>query len=66
LTAPSARSAGGVTLAGQSFGPRTSTGVLAGPPQVWTVSAVRGRYAVSLPAASAALLELPASAAGSP
>jgi hypothetical protein len=66
LTAPSARSASRVTLAGQSFGPRTLTGELAGPLHVSMPSEIGGRYVVSLPAASAALLVLSPSAAGSP
>ena len=58
LTAPSLGSAGGVSLGGQTFGSATTTGVLAGAPEVSTVSSVDGRYAVSLPAGSAALLTL--------
>jgi len=58
LTAPSLRSSDGVSLGGQTFGSSTSTGVLSGTPEVSTVSPVDGRYAVSLPAGSAALLTL--------
>jgi hypothetical protein len=58
LTAPGLGSAGGVSLGGQTFGSATTTGVLAGAPEVSTVSSVDGRYAVSLPAGSAALLTL--------
>jgi hypothetical protein len=58
LLAPSLRARGGVTLGGRTFGPRTTTGQFAGPPQTQAVVA-RGRsYAVSLPPASAALLTL--------
>jgi hypothetical protein len=53
LQAPSARSRGGVTLGGQQVGP---DGRLHGGRLVARVSAVRGRYRLSLPAASAALI----------
>jgi hypothetical protein len=66
LSAPSVRSRNGVTLAGQSFGPSTSTGVLAGAPDASTVAAVDGGYGVSLPAGSAALLTVGPQAAPSP
>jgi hypothetical protein len=56
LTAPSVQSRSGVTLAGQSFGARTFTGVL--PGHASSVKPVGGRYAVALPAASAAMLVL--------
>jgi hypothetical protein len=58
LTAPSLRSSDGVSLGRQTFGPSTSTGVLAGAPEVSPVSPVDGRYAVPLPGGSAALLTL--------
>lgn len=58
LTAPSASATGGVTLGGQSFGAQTGTGVLAGPSQRDPVSGRNGRYAVALPATSAAMLVL--------
>jgi len=58
LTAPAARAPSGVTLAGQSFGARTFTGLLAGGLRVSSVAPVRRRYAVQLPAASAAMLVL--------
>ena len=45
-------------LAGQSFGPQTSTGVLAGRPQTASVAEDDGRYPVALPPASAAMLVL--------
>ena len=64
LTAPSASARSGVTLGGQSFGPQTTTGVLAGPAQHAPVSEDDGRYAVELPPASAAMLVLSARATG--
>lgn len=58
LQAASAYATGGVTLGGESFGARTDTGMLAAPQP--TVLAPRsGTYAVTLPAASAALMTLP-------
>jgi hypothetical protein len=62
LEAPGVHATGGVTLGGQSFGSATSTGMLAGKPQTTTVSPVGGAYVISLPAASAAMLTIPASA----
>ncbi len=62
LAAPAVRSSSWVTLAGQSFGPRTFTGRLGGRLDVSTVAAVRGRYEVTVPAGSAALLVLSAPA----
>ena len=56
--APSVGSHSGVRLGGQSFGARTSTGVLAGRPEVATVAPVGGHYLVALPAESAAVLML--------
>jgi hypothetical protein len=56
LRAPGAYATGGVTLGGRSFG-RTATGVL-GAPQVQSIQRRGGSYAVTLPAASAALLTL--------
>jgi hypothetical protein len=58
LEAASAYATGGVTLGGESFGARTGTGVLA-PPRPTALSPRSGVYAVTLPAASAALLTLP-------
>jgi Glycosyl hydrolase family 79 C-terminal beta domain len=63
LAAPSVRSASGVTLAGQSFGRLTSTGLLAGRPQHLTVEARGGAYLVRVPAVSAAMLVVRPSAA---
>ncbi len=58
LRAPSASAHGGVTLANQSFGPRTSTGVLGGARHTIALGATRGVYSLRLPAASAALVTL--------
>jgi hypothetical protein len=59
LLAPGVHATSGVTLGGQSFGPATTTGLLAGAAQIASVGAERGAYRVRLPAASAALLMLP-------
>ena len=56
LTAPSVEDHGGVTLGGQSINP--ATGRLDGPLSTTTVSAHSGRYPVTVPAGSAALLAL--------
>jgi hypothetical protein len=53
LRAPSLAAASGVTLAGQSF---DSTGILTGRLQADRVVPAVGRYVVSVPAASAALV----------
>jgi hypothetical protein len=58
LTAPSAWSRSGVTLAGQSFASRTSTGRLAGPQRRAVIPMVHGRYDIQLPGMSAAMLVL--------
>jgi hypothetical protein len=58
LSAPGVGARGGVTLAGQSFGARTFTGVPSGQPLDQPVSPVHGRYEVVLPGDSAALLVL--------
>ncbi len=55
LSAPSLGSTSGVTLGGQSFGPSTTSGVLA-PPQTASISPLLGGYTVTVPAASAVLL----------
>jgi hypothetical protein len=60
LSAPDVRARTGVSLGGQSFGASTLTGALPGNPRWLMLSAVRGRYWVTLPAASAAMLVLPA------
>jgi hypothetical protein len=56
LSAPSLGSSTGVTLAGRTFGSETFTGLLGGAPEDSTVSPLHGRYAIWLPAGSAALL----------
>jgi hypothetical protein len=61
LQAPSVEAQSGVTLGGQSFGPQTDTGQLAGTPSTTSVTPVAGDYAVRLPGASAAMLTLPGS-----
>ncbi|MGO9496734.1 MAG: glycosyl hydrolase family 79 C-terminal domain-containing protein [Solirubrobacteraceae bacterium] len=58
LIAPSATATSGVTLAGQSFGSATTTGRLSGSSQQASVSGDDGRYEITLPAASAAMLVL--------
>jgi hypothetical protein len=60
LLAPSVGALSGVTLGGQSFGPQTDTGQLAGTPSSSSVTPVAGDYDVRLPAASAAMLTVPA------
>jgi hypothetical protein len=58
LTAPSVRAQRGVALGGQSFASPTFSGRLAGRPRFSSVAPVNGRYVVSLPADSAALLAI--------
>ena len=55
LRAPSASSTDGVTLGGRGFGRQTASGALP-PPRTQTVTPTLGRYTVTVPAASAALL----------
>jgi hypothetical protein len=55
LKAPSVSSTGGVTLGGQTFGDRTTSGTL-GPPQLQPVLSVGGSYPIDVPPASAVLL----------
>ena len=43
-------------VGGQTFGPETSTGLLAGVPAVHPVSQLLGWYSIQVPAYSAALL----------
>jgi hypothetical protein len=59
LQAPSLRARVDVTLAGQTYGPSTTTGLLSGTPIAPTVSPVRGEYALSVPPSSATMLTLP-------
>jgi hypothetical protein len=56
LRAPSLTSTAGVTLGGQSFGTRTTTGRLAGRSSIADLTASQGRYVFTLPAESAALV----------
>jgi hypothetical protein len=58
LETPSAYARSGVTLDGQSFGSRTTTGLLAGSPRVSLVRPRAGHYVVRLPPASAAVLTM--------
>jgi hypothetical protein len=60
LRAPSVRSTGRVTIGGQTFGAATSTGVLEGPASHQTVTPSDGGYPVTVPAASATMLTIPA------
>ena len=50
-----------ITLGGQSFGARTTTGLLADPSRTVALKPRAGDYVVQMPAASAALLTLPPS-----
>jgi hypothetical protein len=56
LSAPRVNARGGVMLAGQSYGPETTTGVMSGASRSGIVTALRGRYVVRVPPAGAALL----------
>jgi hypothetical protein len=58
LRAPRVGATGGVTLGGQSFGTDTTSGVLDGTHRRYTVRDRAGRYALTVPAASAAILTL--------
>ena len=53
---PRLTSTTGVTLGGQSFGAKTTTGRLAGRSSVAKLTASQGRYVFTLPAESAALV----------
>ena len=59
LLAPSILAQQGVTLHGQSFGLQTETGLLTGSPRLASVNPSGGRYLVTLPATSAAMLTIP-------
>ena len=61
LTAPSLGARSGVTLAGQSFGQSTTTGLLAGARKTIAVKRAHGEYTLNVPAATAALLTLSSS-----
>jgi Glycosyl hydrolase family 79 C-terminal beta domain len=56
LRGPELSSTSGITLGGQSFGTRTTTGELAGRSSVSKLTASQGRYVFTLPAESAALV----------
>jgi hypothetical protein len=60
LRAPSVHATAGVTIGGQTFGDETSTGVLAGPASHQTVTSSSGGYPITVPAASATMLSVPA------
>jgi hypothetical protein len=60
LLSPSAYATGAITLGGQTFGTHTDTGLLPAP-QTRVVAPRSGVYAVTLPAASAALVTFPPS-----
>jgi hypothetical protein len=64
LTAPSLSATRGVRIAGQSFGTQTTSGLPGGRASTMTVPIAHGRYAFTVPAASAALLTLPPVATG--
>jgi len=59
LIAPGLTAKTNVTLAGQTFGTRTSTANLTGAFRVAMIEPVKRRYVITLPAASAALLTVP-------
>ena len=59
LRGPLLSSTSGVTLGGQSYGARTTTGRLAGRSKVAKLTAENGQYLFTLPAESAALVTLP-------
>lgn len=61
LIAPGIRARSGVTLGGRGFGSHTTTAVLEGAPRLTAIRPVGGEYLLRVPAASAALLMLPAS-----
>ncbi len=56
LQAPSIGATKGVTLGGQSFGTKTTTGALSGSPTYDQVSPVLGSYSITLPGGSAAVV----------
>jgi hypothetical protein len=58
LQAHSAYALGGVSLAGQSFGPQTATGALTGPARSGSVAPAAGGYHVTIPPASVAMLTI--------
>jgi hypothetical protein len=58
MRAPSITAKTGITIGGQGFGAQTSTGELAGTPQIPTLKQVRHAYRFKLPPASAALVTI--------
>jgi hypothetical protein len=58
MRAPSIKAKTGITIGGQGFGAQTSTGELAGTPQIPTLKRVRRAYRFKLPPASAALVTI--------
>jgi hypothetical protein len=60
LRAPGVTALTGVTLGGQSFGTKTTTGLLSGRSAATSVTPANGTYAVHLSPASAAMLTIPA------
>jgi hypothetical protein len=58
LSAPSLTARDGVTLGGQGFGDATTSGLPVGTPRAASITVAHGGYAVSVPAASAAVLTL--------
>ena len=60
LRAPSVNATSGVTLGGQTFGPATASGVLAGPVSNDTLVPSGGTYTVRVPPASATMLTMTA------
>jgi Glycosyl hydrolase family 79 C-terminal beta domain len=62
LLSPSLDAVSGVTLAGRTFDPETTTGEPVGVERSETAAPVSGAYLVELPAASAAMLTVPAPA----
>jgi hypothetical protein len=59
LQAPGLTASRGITLAGESFGSHTDTGLLAGAQRTFSINPSGGDYLVHVPAASAAVLTLP-------
>lgn len=60
LRAPALTARSGITFAGQSFGAHTTSGSLAGAPRVTSLTPAAGHYLLQLPAASEALITIPA------
>ncbi len=58
LMAPRLGATHDVTLAGQGYGPVTTSGTLPGAPAIATLQPIQSRYVVRVPAASAALITI--------